>query len=142
VASAAGEALGGALMFLAANHALGREGLGTWWATRKEMVWPVKPEFRALLGWNYLAVTFGTLVSNVPLMLLGALKGPSEAAFFRLATSVTTVASYVETSLARVTYPILSARWAAGDRDTFMTTLRGWTLRVGLPALSCLRPSR
>jgi len=133
VASSVGEALGGALMFLTANHALKREGFGSWWTTRKEMVWPVKPELRSFLGWNYLAVTFGTLVSNVPLLLLGGLRGPSEAAFFRLATSVTTVGSYVETSLGRVTYPILSARWAAGDRDEVMTTLRRWTLRAGLP---------
>jgi O-antigen/teichoic acid export membrane protein len=133
LASGMGEALGGALMFLTASHALKREGFGAWWTTRKETVWPVKPEFKSFFGWNYLAVTLGTLVSNVPMLLLGGLRGPTEAAFFRLATSVTTVGSYVETSLGRVTYPILSARWAAGDREKVMATLKRWTIRAGLP---------
>jgi O-antigen/teichoic acid export membrane protein len=133
VGTALGEALGGTLMLLFANRVLKREGFGRWTTTRRELIWPVKPELRSFFGWNFLAVTFGTMVSNIPLLLLGALRGPSEAAFFRLATSITTVGSYVESSLGRVTYPILSARWAAGERDDILRTLRRWTLQAGLP---------
>jgi O-antigen/teichoic acid export membrane protein len=132
-ASAAGEALGGILMFSVASRAMRREGFGSWSTTRREMVWPVKPELVSFFGWNYLEVTFRTLISNVPLLLLGGLRGPGEAAFFRLATSVTTAGSYVETSLGRVTYPVLSARWAAGERDEVITMFKRWTLRAGLP---------
>ncbi|MEM2691843.1 MAG: hypothetical protein QXS01_07080, partial [Candidatus Bathyarchaeia archaeon] len=32
-----------------------------------------------------------------------------------------------------VTYPIFSARWAAGNRDTILVSLKRWTLRAGVP---------
>jgi O-antigen/teichoic acid export membrane protein len=69
----------------------------------------------------------------VPLLLLGRWRGPEEAGFYRLALSLMTIGTYLETSLGRVAYPMISARWALGDRESLIGALKRWTLLGGLP---------
>ncbi len=93
----------------------------------------MKGELLGFFGWNYLLVTLSGLVGQLPIIFLGRLRSPEEAGFYRLATSITTVGSYFESSLGRVVYPVLSARWGIEKREQIFASLRRWTLTAGLP---------
>ncbi|MGH2396781.1 MAG: lipopolysaccharide biosynthesis protein, partial [bacterium] len=99
---------------------------------------PLRKEITALFGWNFLVVTFGGITAQVPVMLLGRLRGPEEAGFFRLATGIIVAGSFLETSLGRVAFPILVSRWTLGERAQLTETLKRWTLRRGFPACATL----
>ncbi|HEX2930299.1 MAG TPA: hypothetical protein VHV54_11325, partial [Candidatus Binatia bacterium] len=66
-------------------------------------------------------------------MILAHLRGPELAGFYRLATSIVTAGSYLETSMSKVAYPVLSARWAADSGPSMRQALQRWTLQAGLP---------
>jgi O-antigen/teichoic acid export membrane protein len=123
----------GLIMMIATTDLLLCEGLGTWWKASLKPVVSLKREFMGFFGWNYLLVTLSGLVVQLPVMLLGRLRGPEEAGFYRIALSIGTVGSYLETSLGRVTYPTLSAWWSSEGEERIVRTLKGWTLKVGLP---------
>jgi O-antigen/teichoic acid export membrane protein len=123
----------GLIMMIATTDLLLCEGLGTWWKASLKPVISLKRELMGFLGWNYLLVTLSGLVVQLPVMLLGRLRGPEEAGFYRIALSIGTVGSYLETSLGRVIYPTLSAWWSSEGEERIVRTLKGWTLKVGLP---------
>lgn len=89
------------------------------------------PEVRAALAWNYLSSTTGGVLTNVPLLALGAFRSPTEAGFCRLAMSLMNVSAYLDAAMARATYPRLAANQASTstNRDCGLLT---W--RAGLPA--------
>ena len=123
----------GLIMMIATTDLLLCEGLGTWWKASLKPVISLKRELMGFLGWNYLLVTLSGLLVQLPVMLLGRLRGPEEAGFYRIALSIGTVGSYLETSLGRVIYPTLSAWWSSEGEERIVRTLKGWTLKVGLP---------
>jgi len=133
IATAAGQALGGLGIFLAAALLLSREGLGSWWQSKFKELSFFRNEISAFFGWNYLFVTLSSLVIQVPIMLLGRYESPKEAGYFRLAVSVATGTSSMESAMGRVAYPTISARWASGERQTLRKSLRRWTIKGGLP---------
>jgi O-antigen/teichoic acid export membrane protein len=122
----------GLIMMIATTDLLLCEGFGAWWKASLKPVVSLKRELIGFLGWNYLLVTLSGLVVQLPVMLLGRLRGPEEAGFYRIALSIGTVGSYLETSLGRVTYPTLSAWWSSEGEERIVRTLKGWTLKVGL----------
>jgi O-antigen/teichoic acid export membrane protein len=123
----------GIIMMIATTDLLLCEGFGAWWKASLKPVVSLKRELIGFLGWNYLLVTLSGLVVQLPVMLLGRLRGPEEAGFYRIALNIATVGSYLETSLGRVTYPSLSAWWSSEGEERIVRTLKGWTLKVGLP---------
>ena len=123
----------GLIMMIATTDLLLCEGFGAWWKASLKPVVSLKRELIGFLGWNYLLVTLSGLVVQLPVMLLGRLRGPEEAGFYRIALNIATVGSYLETSLGRVTYPSLSAWWSSEGEERIVRTLKGWTLKVGLP---------
>lgn len=137
IGMAVGQAVAGLAMAAAATHTLEREKLGHWWKFSFEHVASMRRELGSLFGWNYLLVTLSGVLVQVPVMLLGRFRSPQEAGFFRLATSISVVGSYMESSLVKVAYPVLSARWVGtgveGGADGMRSALRRWTLRGGLP---------
>ena len=134
MANAVEQVVNGIIMMLVATYVLRRDGLGFWWNASLKDITPLLKELGAFLGWNYVIVTLSGIIAQVPVMLLGYLRGPEEAGFYRLATSLTTVGSYLENVLDRVTYPILSARWIMGEWESLKSSLKHWTLCGGLPA--------
>jgi O-antigen/teichoic acid export membrane protein len=84
------------------------------------------------------AVTLSGIIVHVPVVLLGHLRTPEEAGFYQLATSLTTIGSYLESSLGRVTYPIISVYWHQGEEETLRKSLKYWTLWVGVPVGSLM----
>jgi len=132
---AGGNAVIGLIMFGAATIILSRDGIDHWWkASFRNLTSSLRKELAAFFGWNYLMVTLSGLLMQVPLMFLGRLRGPEEAGYYRIAMSIMTVGSYLETSLGRVSYPILSTRWDAKDQENLKRSLELWTLRLGIPA--------
>jgi O-antigen/teichoic acid export membrane protein len=123
----------GLLMMGAATYVLHCDGVGLWWNAPLGNVAPLRKELTAFFGCNYLTVTLMGVIAQVPVMLLGHLRAPEEAGFYRLATSLTTVGSYLESSLGQVVYPALSARWGAGERESLRRSLKRWTLQAGFP---------
>jgi O-antigen/teichoic acid export membrane protein len=134
IATALGQAAAGVAMSAAALYVLHQEGLGCWWSASLKHVAPLRRELRSAFGWNYALVTFNGLLEQVPVMLLGYRLGPEEAGFYRLAMSLATIGSYLESSLERVVYPILAARWSAGEREDLKTAVKRWTLQGGVPS--------
>ncbi len=130
--TAAAQAISGLGIMCFTDYVLKRDGCGTWWKASLEEIGPIRKELAAFFGWNYLGVTLSGLMGQIPLVLLGHFRQSQEVGFYRLATALITSASYLETSLAKVAYPILSARWATGERKSLHATLGKWTLREGL----------
>ena len=131
---AAAQASAGLIMMVAATFLLVREGKGLWWRASLEPLARMRGELATFFGWNYLVVTLSGLVEQLPVIFLGSLRGPEQAGFYRLAASITTVGSYMESSLTRVVYPVLSARWGVEEPERIPASLRRWTLAGGLPA--------
>ncbi len=129
IALAVSQALAGiAAVALCLRH----EGLGASpWSGGLPHLGSRWPEVRAALAWNYLSSTTGGVLTNVPLLALGALRSPAEAGFCRLAMSLMNVSAYLDAAMARATYPRLAADQASTgvSRDCAMLT---W--RAGLPA--------
>lgn len=132
--TAVGHVTHGVVVVAAAGYVLYRDEIGPWWKAPLGNVAPLWKELSAFFGWSYLIVTFNGIMGQVPLLLLGSLRDPREAGFYRLATSFMTVGSYLEASLGRIAYPIISARWSAGDREKLKYTMKRWTLCGGIPA--------
>jgi O-antigen/teichoic acid export membrane protein len=135
---AMGHIFHGVVMVSAASSVLYRDGLGPWWKAPLDDIASLRKELSAFFGWSYLIVTFSGLVGQVPLLLLGRFHGPEQAGFYRLAINLITVGSYLETSLGRVAYPIISARWCTEDRAHLMGALKRCTLLAGVPLGSLL----
>ena len=131
--AAAGHVLKAVVATIAASCIFYRERSNSWWRGSFARVKPLRKEISALFGWNYLAVTWSGMIGQVPLMILAHLRGPETAGFFRLATSIVTAGSYLETSMSKVAYPVLSARWGANSGPRLRQALQRWTLQAGLP---------
>lgn len=116
-----------------ASRIISRDAGGHWWAGSHRRSPELVKEFRSMVSWNYLAVTFGGLVNQVPLLVLGRTGGPGDAGFLRLALNFVTVATYPEHALNRVAYPKLSVHWATHGWDGLRPILRSWLLHAGLP---------
>ena len=113
--------------------ALSEDGVVAWWrAPVKRVAW-LRRELGATMGWNYLMVTLRGLMSQLPLMWLGRVRGPEEAGYFRLATTIVTTAGYVEGALGRVVSPILAARMHGEGPRQVSSLVRAWTIRFGFP---------
>jgi len=125
-------AVTGLAMVLVATWLLIRDGIGLWWKVSWEEAVPLRKELVSFFGWNYLAVTFSGIMAQVPLVILGRLRGPEEAGWFRLTTNLVVVASYVKSSFGHVAYPVLASRWGTGGHPVTVSVLR-WTRKAGVP---------
>lgn len=126
-------ALTGLLMAWVATRLLVKEGIGLWWKASFREVMPLQRELVSLFGWNYLAVTLSGVLGQVPVIMLGRLRGPEEAGWFRLATNLVVVGSYPRSSLGQVAYPVLAAGWGKGEQKGLMASMIRWTGRAGVP---------
>jgi O-antigen/teichoic acid export membrane protein len=133
IAIAIGHSINGIIMLITATRLLYLDGYGFWWKGSFSITTSLRKELISFFSWNYFFVTLVGVVGQVPIILLGRIRGPEEAGFYRLATSLMTAGSYLEGSLRRVVYPNLSARWAKGEINSIRDSLKRWTLKGGLP---------
>jgi O-antigen/teichoic acid export membrane protein len=130
---AAGNLIIGLVAFSMATALLSRHEIGAWWKSSFESIQPLRYELFSFFGWNYLMATLSGLLSQAPLMLLGKLRGPEEAGFYRLALTLENISAHPQSAARRVVYPRLSARWSSGEHEGLDGVLKRWTLRWGLP---------
>ena len=99
---------------------------------------PLWMQLRGSFAWNYLLSTVAGFCDQLPLLLLGRFAGPTDVAYFRLATSIVAVATVPEASLARVVHPKLAASWVSLKRSEVRERLIGWTRGPGVAIGSLL----
>ncbi|MBI4522550.1 MAG: oligosaccharide flippase family protein [Deltaproteobacteria bacterium] len=131
--TAVGNIITGLAMVGGATYTLYLEGIGPWWKSGLSRVLPMRKELSAFFGWNYVLITLTGFVGQLPLIVLGHLRGPEEAGFYRLATTLVATGSFLEFALGRVVYPVLSVRWGEGERDALISLIRRWTFGWGFP---------
>ena len=124
----------GFIALTVATRTLRLENLGSCWGASLSVVTPLRKELTGFFSWNYFAVTCSGLLENLPLMLLGYVRGPADAGFYRLARSVVAPCSYLEVAMGKVAYPLLSSRSATTRLHGLSAYLKRWTLVGGLPA--------
>lgn len=132
-AVALAQAVIGIAMLFAADRVLRRNGIASWLTADVRGVGVHYKEFASLLGWNYALTTWSGLLAQVPVIMLGRVRGPDEAGYFRLATTLATASSYMESALGRVTFPMLSVRLATGQASDLGHALRRWSMWIGVP---------
>ena len=81
-------------------------------------------------------MTWAGLIGQVPLMILAHLRGPEAAGFYRLATSIDTVAYYVKTSMGKLAYSVLSTPWGSDTRVHLLRAFRRWSVSAGFPVVA------
>jgi O-antigen/teichoic acid export membrane protein len=113
---------------------MGADGVAPWWRASLRPIAPFVKELSVSFGWTYVSATMGAAITQLPVMILGRLRGPEEAGFYRIAANVMTVGQQMEASLNQVAYPALSAAWGQRSRPSLVAELRRWTLWPGLPA--------
>ncbi|MBI3181718.1 MAG: lipopolysaccharide biosynthesis protein [Myxococcales bacterium] len=128
------QAASGLGWFVSAQWVLARNGHSRWWRARLSSVKVLQAELVRVFGWNFMMVSLTGLMAQLPVMLLGRLAGAPEAGFFRLSSSLSTVAGYLEWALFRVAYPDLCAR-VNEDRESVLPRLRTWTRSAAIPAV-------
>lgn len=123
---------------VAAARALKREGVTNWLHVPVTRVSWLRREFATLVSWNYVLVTLGGVMIQVPLLWLGRMRGPEEAGFYRLATSVVTSLQYPESALGRVVSPVLVVAVARESAQKLRSLVSKWTATLGLPLAAAI----
>lgn len=138
VAAGIGPAAIGVIGFVMIGGLLQEKTRWDWLRTPISILGPERRSSLSAYAWTYLATTFRGALTGFPVLLLGAVRGPVEAGYLKLGTTVFNVSSYLEMSLARVTYPVLSSRWGEGGDRNMLLLVRTWTLKAGLPAATAI----
>jgi O-antigen/teichoic acid export membrane protein len=135
-ATAGSQVAAGVVGLWLASRSLSADVAGRWWqgGVRFAAIGPLKQELRQFFGWNYALVTVSGFVDQLPAMVLGAYRGTSAVAFYRLSMSLMVTVGYVEASLRRAVYPSLLADWNAGGLVRLRADVGRMTRRIGLPA--------
>lgn len=82
-----------------------------------------------MLGWSFLAVTLAGAMVQLPVLLLGAIRSPIEAGYFRLASTIAVTADAVEAAMSRVAYSELASAEARNDIQRLHRLVVAWSSR-------------
>ena len=131
---AIGNVLAGLISLGMAWSVLKRNRVAPWWRASLRKLDHLRGELFSFFGWNYIMTTLSGAVTQAPVMLLGVIRGPEEAGFFRLALALATGASYPVGAASQVLYPRLSAQMASqGMPGELAADSKRWMIRAGLP---------
>jgi len=115
-------------------HRAIRRSLGhAWWHGRRRDVAPRLSEMRHFLIYTELTTLVSVFVKQADVVILGWIRGPVEAGYYRLARSITTPATTGTLSLQSVLYPRVAQLTAGDEPVDFLARARQWFLRAGLP---------
>jgi O-antigen/teichoic acid export membrane protein len=138
VGNAAGQAAAGVTYLVVASVCLGRAVGDRWWRARVASLGGVLRELRSSLGWNFVGVTLSGAIVQVPVVLLGAIRSPVEAGYFRIASTVAVTADAVEAGMGRVAYSTLSAADSKADVHRVARLIAKWSRREALLGVSAV----
>jgi O-antigen/teichoic acid export membrane protein len=119
----------GLVWLLIASAILSRSVGEAWWTSSWAPLRGLRGELRSLFSWNFVAVSLSGAVIQVPVLLLGGLRSPTDAAYFRLASAVSVTADSLEAAMNRVAYPMLAANQAVRDARSIARLVVGWSKR-------------
>jgi O-antigen/teichoic acid export membrane protein len=129
IGTGVGQAASGLLYLVVASATLAQAGKGRWWKARWSVLEGYHRELRSLLSWNFLSVTLSGALVQVPLILLGALRSPVDAGYFRLASTIAVTADAVEASMSRLAYSTLAVADAKADVQRAARLVVNWSRR-------------
>ncbi len=133
VATCAGTVLEAALMGFLAHRAV-RSALGeSWWHGRRADVKESMGEMGRFLLYTDLTTLVSVFVKQADIVILGAVAGPVQVGYYRLARSLTGPITSVTLSLQAVIYPQVARLAATADGSEIMRRARRWWLLAGLP---------
>ena len=132
VAMAAAQVVSGLLLFALATRVLAEAGHSQWWRVPLRSLAPLTRETAPLLGWNYVTTTLGGILAQGPILILGRSRGPVEAGYFRLATTIVGATAELPVSMGRVVFPTLSEHWARSGSAGLRDTIWRWTSQGGV----------
>jgi O-antigen/teichoic acid export membrane protein len=137
VGTAVGQAVGG-LIYLAVASAVLHEGTNRpWWRASLSVLRDVRGELRGLFAWNFLGSAISGAMVQVPILLLGASRSPTEAGYFRLASAIAVTADAVEAAMSRVAYTTLAAAQAEADIQRIARLIVAWSKREARIGFAC-----
>jgi O-antigen/teichoic acid export membrane protein len=127
--TAVGQAASG-LIYLAVASALLQRAVGNrWWGASLGSLHGLRRELRSLLGWNFIGVTLSGAMVQLPVLLLGAIRSPVDAGYFRLASTIAVTADAIEAAMSRVAYFALATAEARMDIQRIARLVIGWSRR-------------
>ena len=135
VGVALGQACSGLIYLLAATTTLGRSTGRAWWTASGSALQGLRRELRSLLGWNFIGASLSGAMDQLPVLILGAIRSPVDAGYFRLASTIAVTAGAVEAAMSRVAYSALAAADAHGDVARIARLIAGWSRREALLGL-------
>lgn len=108
----------------------------TWGRTGVGRAWGVLAGHRrsifGFLLYNDVNTLLGSLVKQLDILVLGWLRGPSDAGYYRLAKALGTTLGLLVAPLQSTTYPRFARLWGLDRRAELRATVRQYAL-VGLP---------
>jgi O-antigen/teichoic acid export membrane protein len=122
-------AAAGLIWLVVASALLRRAARDHWWAAPLRPLRGLRGELRSLFGWNFVGTTLSGALTQVPVLLLGGLRSPTDAAYFRLASTIAVTADSMEAAMGRVAYPTLAAARAVGDTLGVARLVVEWSRR-------------
>jgi O-antigen/teichoic acid export membrane protein len=139
VGTGIGQATSGLIYLFVASASLDRTVGDRWWKARWSVLKGLRRELRSMLSWNFLSVTLSGAMVQVPILLLGAIRSPVEAGYFRLASTIAVTADAVEAAMGRVAYSTLAVADAKADVHGVARLVVNWSRREArLGALAVL----
>jgi O-antigen/teichoic acid export membrane protein len=115
-------------------HRAVRESIGcSWWQGRRSALGTEFREIVRFMIYTDLTSLVVVFVKEADTVVLGALRGPRQAGFYRLAKSVASPMSSIVLPLQQVVYPRLARLAALRDEDGMRRVARDYTVKVGLP---------
>jgi O-antigen/teichoic acid export membrane protein len=139
VGTGIGQAASGLIYLFVASASLDRTVGDRWWTARWSVLKSFRRELRSMLSWNFLSVTLSGAMVQVPILLLGAIRSPVEAGYFRLASTIAVTADAVEAAMGRVAYSTLAVADAKADVHGVARLVVNWSRREArLGALAVL----
>jgi O-antigen/teichoic acid export membrane protein len=97
----------------------------------------LRKEIFSFLAYSDVTALLNMIPNQLDVVLLGYIRDPTEAGYYKLAKSLASVVNFLSNPLESVTYPELARLWGLGDRKELYQRIRRLAFQVGVP-LGCL----
>jgi O-antigen/teichoic acid export membrane protein len=116
-----------------AHRTLRAEVGGRWWQGRRAALGDQFREMVRFMVYTDLTSLVAVFVKQADLVVLGYVRGPTEAGYYRVARLVTAPLSSIVTPLQQVVYPRVAAMAGIHDHPGLRRAARTYTLKLGMP---------
>ena len=106
---------------------------GSWWQARRAALGQQFKEMVRFMLYTDLTSLVTVFVKEADLVVLGYVRGPTEAGYYRVARLVGAPLASIALPLQRVVYPRIAVMAGEGDESGMRRSARRYTLKVGIP---------